>query len=126
MGLVQCHRMATGCGNGCGFQTGRAATNHHDIALNFCRGQGGEFQLATRFGVLNARYRIAVQHMANAGLIAGDTRADIIQIPGLCLGGHQRIGDHRAGHSTHISLTRGQNHISNLRLVDTPGHKDRQ
>ena len=125
-GLVQGDVVAALGGDGGGFHTARPATDDGDAARGLTRCTGAEFELAAGLGVLDARDRESFQHMADTGLIAGDTGANIVEAAGRRLRRHIGIADHRPGHADHIGLAGGQDLFGGLRLVDPPGDEHRQ
>ncbi len=64
--------------------------------------------------------------MADAGLVAGDAGANVVEASGQRLVGHFRIGDHCPRHAAHVGLTRRQDLFRDLRLIDPSGNEHRQ
>ena len=62
--------------------------------------------------------------MADAGLVAGDTGADVVAAPVARLVGHFGVADHGAGHAAGIRVAARDDLLGDLRLVDTPGDDD--
>src|SRR5690606_2055844 len=82
-------------------------------------------QLAAAFGELDAGDRIAEVEMPDAGLVAADAGADVVEPAGLGLAGHGGVADHRPGHAAEVGLAGGEHLLRLLRLVDPPGDEDR-
>ena len=117
--------MAAGRGDGRGLHAPRpAAGDEHALAA-----AGGlhraVIELAPRLGMLDAGDGIAQMEMPDAGLVAGDAGADVVELAGLGLGRHLGIADHRPGHAAEIGLARGQHLLGDLGLVDAAGDEDR-
>ena len=90
-----------------------------------CRRLDAEGQFASGFGMLDAGDRITLVEVPDAGLVAGDAGADIIDPTFGRLGRHLGVADHGARHAAHVGLSGGEHLFSDLRLVDAPGHEDR-
>ena len=69
---------------------------------------------------------MALVGAADAGLVAADAGADVVEPPVARLIGQLRVADHRPGHAAQIGLAGGQDALGDLRLVDAPGDQDRQ
>ena len=123
IGFVECDLMATRGGDGSGLHPGGAASDHNHLFAAEGWGQGAKTKLAPRFGMLDAGNRQAAMKVTNAGLIATDAGANVVQASRLRLGGHQRIGDQGTGHASHIGLACRKDGLGNLRLLIRPATK---
>ena len=62
-------------------------------------------ELSSAFRILDAGYRQPQLRVAYTGLIAGNACSNILRTPGPRLGRHDRIANHRTGHSAHVGRT---------------------
>src|SRR6266851_1167199 len=103
---------------------GRSATDDHDFPGARGRGQSPEAQLPTARRILNAGDRISLVEMTDAGLIASDTRPDVLGSAPRRLVRHVRIADERPRHAAHVGVTAGNHHFRILRLIDAAGDEN--
>jgi hypothetical protein len=68
--------------------------------------------------VLDARDRETLLKVADAGLVAADAGADVVDPVSRRLARHRRVADHRPGHAAHVGLAGGYHGLGLLRLVD--------
>ncbi len=62
--------------------------------------------------------------MADAGLVAADTGADIVGPPRPRLVRHFRIADHGPRHPAHVGRTFGEDALGLMGLVDAAGNEN--
>ena len=63
--------------------------------------------------------------MADAGLVAADAGADVVEAPGGRLVGHLGIADHGPGHAAKVGLAAGHDLLGDARIIDAPGADQR-
>ena len=63
--------------------------------------------------------------MADAGLVAGDAGADVVQLVVLRFVGHFRVANQGARHAAHVGLAIFNNEVGVLWLVDAPCNQHR-
>ena len=64
--------------------------------------------------------------MPDAGLVAADAGADVVQLAGLRLARHLGVADHRTRHADHVGLAGCDHLLGVLRLVDAAGDEHRR
>ena len=123
-GFVEGDLMAALGGDGGGLHA-RRATAHDHHALGARGGPAGaEFELAPGLGVLDAGDGVAGEEMADAGLVAADTGADVVDPARARLVRHLGVADHGPGHAADVGLAPLENLLGDLGLVDAAGDDD--
>ena len=82
--------------------------------------------LAPGHRVLDAGDADAHVVVPDAGLVAGDAGADVVDAALAGLVGHLGVRDHRPRHAAHVGLSGGKHCLGDLRLVDAAGDEYRQ
>ena len=122
--LDQRHRMAALAQRAGTCHARRAGTDHGNA---FARGNGlgAQFGFVTGAGVHQATGALVLEHVVEAGLVAGDARIDAFAVPGLCLVRPGRIGQQRPRHGDHVRFASGKNAFGHLGHVDAVGGDQR-
>ena len=125
LGLAQRDPVPPLRGHGGRFHAGRAAAHHQDMLAAQGRNPLAVGQLPSGFGVLDAGDRVPALEAPDAGLVAADAGADVVDRATAGLFGHVGVADQGPRHAAGVGLAFGQHLFGLLRLVDASGHDHR-
>ena len=82
-------------------------------------------ELAAGLRKLNTRDTVAAMPMTDTGLVAANTRTNVVRaiLPGF--NGELWVADKRANHADHVCLTAGNRVFGLVWLIDSPGRENR-
>ena len=101
-------------------ETGRPGADHGD-AFPRRRAFVAQLGFVTRARVHEAGRDLALEHVVEAGLVAGDARVDLVGASGRGLRDEVRVGEQRPRHRDHVGRAVGEQSLGHLGRVDAVG-----